>query len=758
MLDIARKWTSADLCVVATNLKSKRPRGKWAGITHTVPALLEAWPEGTGIGLLTEPSGLVVVDLDVKSRDKQGNLVDGVSSWATLLQRLGLPNFAAQETTPSGGQHVYFYADDAYPIKTSVSKDQGIDVRGIGGFIVAAPTPGYVHTAGITAENFPDHIHVMPELLKQYFSKGDTAPGHTTPHKAARAQAFSENPEGAARQAVEKFRKGDGPHGELGQGNRNVALHFVACRLWELDAISPGIADEHYDEVVDILNNVPGDPMDADEILKTWQSARRNAEDAPLVTVLPVQDPMPSTDLGNAKRLRNYLDAKGTPAHFTPESGYLLWDGRRWHRDSLHVVRTAAQHVADELYHYALLEDERAKAAEDAGMLARAKGLKSWAHYTQSSNGLTAMLTQFQYLPGVSVSLADFDTSPELLNVRNGTVDLRTRELRPHSPADKLTKVITYDYAPEAPATRWRQFLTEVFTDPDMPDYYQRLIGYGITGENSEQCLAICHSTGSSGKSVAADTLAHVFQEYTHISDFSTFEGSRTGGGASPELVALRGARLVFASEGTAGAPLAEATVKKLTGSEQITARDLYKSPVTFQPTALIILSTNHVPVIKGQDDGVWRRCKSIHWPVQFTRETRDPNLTKQLKGAEAEGILAWAIEGAHAWYLNGLIDPESVTKATASYRVSQDILSQFLPGVIIRDANSKVELKDAYAWYIAWASEIGLQPRDIVTRLTFQRLLDERKIPTVVGAGNKRYLQGVRKASKEDTVALVVA
>lgn len=462
------------------------------------------------------------------------------------------------------------------------------------------------------------------------------------------------------------------------------------------------------------------------------------------------------TDLGGARYLRDYIESLGSGVRYTEEMGFFLLEEGVWRKDEKQGVRTHAQSVADLVRNLAREAASAVAGQEDEGISQRDKKraarLNRYAAHVQTSRGIDAMLRELQAVHGVPASVGDFDQHPDLLACRNGVVDLRTGELRPHDPALLLTRKIDLDYDPNARAPRWEKFLDEVFPAyPDLPAYMQRLVGYGITGHTREQCFAVLWGTGANGKSVYTDTLTEVFREITTTTPFSTFE-DRASGGIPNDLAALKGARLVMAAEGEQGRPMAESVLKRVTGRDLIAARFMRKEFFEFRPTFLLNLATNFKPSFKGQDEGLWRRVKLIPWERYFAPEERDHLLGDKLL-AEAQGILTWAVRGAREWYTSGLRDPEIIQNSTKEYRETSDALAGFLPGVFVADNFAgRVDGKVLFDAYLQWADEENLPARERWTRRTFFGALEERGL--VKRKTNKGIaFDGIRRARQTDMV-----
>ncbi|MFJ9549100.1 phage/plasmid primase, P4 family [Streptomyces erythrochromogenes] len=399
--------------------------------------------------------------------------------------------------------------------------------------------------------------------------------------------------------------------------------------------------------------------------------------------------------------------------------GFYTWDGRVWVRSDMRVRQEIHRMGA---------------ALVLAGQNQLARG------FTMTSR-IDALLTELCSVPNVSINATDFDDRPDLINFRNGTVDLRTGRLRPHDQADLLTYGLDIDYDPSAQCPRWESFLSEIFPDmPEMPGYIQRLIGYGITGHTTEQAFGVLWGKGANGKSVLVDTITSVFRSITRTTPFSTFE-ERKSGGIPNDVAALRGSRLVMASEGESGKAMSESILKRVTGKDMISARFLRQEFFEFKPSFLLLLATNHKPKFRSQDEGLWRRVKLIPFKRWFAPAERDPDLDKTLLG-EAEGIAAWAVRGAVAWYRDGLQDPQLITGASQEYRETSDPLAGFLPGVLEwADESIVMNGNDAFNSYLEWCQAENLPVKEQWTRRAFYDAMEER------GAVRKRTNKGISLA-----------
>jgi putative DNA primase/helicase len=418
------------------------------------------------------------------------------------------------------------------------------------------------------------------------------------------------------------------------------------------------------------------------------------------------------SDAMNAHALVAWSDGR---IKYAPGLGYYVWNGRTWERSEVKIRQEIHRMGA---------------ALVLAGETQKARG------FTMTTR-IDALMTELRSVPTVHVDASAFDARPDLLSFRNGTVDLRTGALAPHAKEDMLTYALDIDYRADATCARWESFLSEIFPEnPELTDYMRRLVGYGITGHVTEQAFCVLWGKGANGKSVLTDTLTAVFRTISKTTGFATFE-EKSSGGIPNDIAALRGARLVMASEGESGKPMSEAILKRVTGKDMISARFLRQEFFEFKPSFLLMLATNHKPRFRGQDEGLWRRVKMIPFKRWFAPHERDHALDAKLL-AESEGIAAWAVRGAVEWFADGLQDPDVIKSAVQEYKETSDALAGFFPGTLERVPEATLNGDEAYNAYRDWCEAEGLQQREVWTRRTFYAAMEER------GAFRKKTMKGI--------------
>lgn len=349
--------------------------------------------------------------------------------------------------------------------------------------------------------------------------------------------------------------------------------------------------------------------------------------------------------------------------------------------------------------------------------------------------------------PGVPVSADQLDAAPWVLNVLNGTLDLRTGQLRPHAREDLLTKLAPVAYDPGALCPTWEAFLSRILAgDVELIRFVQKVIGYSLTGSTQEQCLFILYGAGANGKSTLIQSISALLGDYARQTPTETLLVQR-GDGVRNDLARLQGARFVSAVEVEGGRRLAEALVKQLTGGDTITARFLYGEHFEFQPMFKLWLAVNHRPVVQGTDHAIWRRIRLLPFTVTIPPAEQDKRLAEKLQ-AELAGILRWAVEGCQAWQREGLEPPAAVQRATGDYRAEMDVIAAFIRDCCVLGDKQEVSTSALYAEYVGWCTQVGESP---VSQKALAATLKERGC-TPGRRGGGRLWVGIALLGEETT------
>ena len=408
----------------------------------------------------------------------------------------------------------------------------------------------------------------------------------------------------------------------------------------------------------------------------------------------------PFTDAGSAEL---FADIYGDRFVFNHDEGkWLIYDGDRWNKKTgnaqvrMEVVRLARQIRAEAL---TAENNERREAIE------------KYARSLESSARISNVLREAQgYLARYT---SDFDGNPALLNVANGTIDLRSGELQPHAAGDMITKLAPVVYDPDATHPTWTKFLHDSTNgDEPLAVFLQVAVGYTLTGFTDEEKFFLIHGAEATGKSTFLETIKAVLGDYAQTADFDTFLQRRAVGGVRNDIARLVGARFVPSIEVDEGKKLAEGLVKTVTGGDTITARFLYREAFEFQPEFKLWLACNHAPRIKESDGGMWRRILRVPFEHTVPEDDRDPKVKATLKNVQEGGpaVLAWAVQGCLRWQLDGLVVPPRVATATTEYRSEQDPLREFLEDTCKFDEDAYVPVAEFRKAYEGWAGDVGVK------------------------------------------------
>ena len=402
------------------------------------------------------------------------------------------------------------------------------------------------------------------------------------------------------------------------------------------------------------------------------------------------------TDTGNAHRL---VDKFGTLIRYSyNRKKWVYWDGKMWRLDEGSEIKKFADVICEDIKKEAILEQDEKTQVD----------MLKWANKTASSKGKDAMIKEAQHLEGIPASMDEFDSYTDYINCQNGIINLRNGELIPHDSNFMMSKIVSCDYDEKGTKPKlWLKFLNDVTNnDKELQGYIQKCIGYSLTGSTREQCAYFLYGMGNNGKSTFLDVIADMLGGYASNAQPETIMMKKWGSdGANSDIARLKSARFITSEEPTEGVRLNEGLLKQLTGGSKVTCRFLYGDEFEYMPEFKIWIATNHKPIIRGTDFGIWRRIKLIPFEVNIPAEKIDKVLKYKLK-KEMPQILRWAVEGCIKWQKEGLQEPTRVQEAVKEYKQEMDLLAGFLEECVVidYDCKEKISSSDLFTCYSRWA------------------------------------------------------
>ena len=671
------------------------------------------WPQAN-IGIPTgTASGWIVIDIDPRN----GGNYDALAAMGRM------PTTLTAETG-SGGLHLVF----AYPLSLDGKLDngnnklgEGHDVKADGGYIVAAPS---IHQSGRRYQWITECAPApLPTWLLKRLTVKDKEP--LPIRKPAAAQVDADDSDRDAYWLAWALAQ-SGPGTGDATGFKLAQQLLTDPDVRDIDATLASYARQATLDTSD-----PFDEDDIDRWLKSAQQSSivRRGEPAKRKRTKPVYAQQSAAAVPTVREERPKLQAvppppappddddsallKGEPDDngnaetmyrlygreilFTPAYGWLRWTGTHWQDVPEAIVQ---QHAITTL-------KRRRHAAVEADAEAIIKTTKADKSRVQ---GCLTLFKSYVIEPNV----AAFDADADLLNVRNGVLNLRTGQLAPHVSSQRFTYCVPVEYDPNADMSGWQAFVLDALgRDEVAARYFQVCAGYSLTGHTREEKMFYLYGPPRAGKGTVTETLLALLPHpLSTEADFASFTAKRDNDSQNFDLAELKPSRIVIASESNRYQALNPAKIKSMTGGNYIRCAFKHKDMFTYRPQFKVWLVSNHQVNADADDDALWGRVQVFTFPHSHLG-SEDVSLKARMRSPEnLRGVLRWAVEGALAWYqAERLTPPETVVAATQEHRARQDYLQQWWDDCCTAEAETWTPSGVLLKSYREWCDGNAIKP-----------------------------------------------
>lgn len=411
-----------------------------------------------------------------------------------------------------------------------------------------------------------------------------------------------------------------------------------------------------------------------------------------------------TTDNGSGRLFSDIV--RGQARYVASRKSWFIYDGTRWTPDEGNMATMEmCKAIGDALTHYAFaIQDENER--------------KQYLKYTLRWMTRNYRKTILDDAASVyNIGMGEFDADVNLLNCKNGTLDLKTMQFRSHNPDDKITKIADVVYDPNARCPRFEQFLIEVMSgDADKSAFLQKALGYALSGDSQYECMFILYgATTRNGKSTLMESILRVFGDYgLTVAPETIAAKQRNSSGPSEDLARLAGRRLANISEPSRGMRLNAAQVKSMTGNDSINARFLHCNSFDFRPQFKLYINTNYLPSVDDMSLFSSNRVRAIPFDRHFEPQEQDPNLKHLFAEEEAKSaILNWLIAGWQLLQKEGLDSPAAVVEATKEYSRDSNKIALFAEEKLIEDKTGEARTAAVYERYKEWCDVNGCMPEN---------------------------------------------
>jgi putative DNA primase/helicase len=651
--------------------------------------------------------GRVIIDTDGKK---------GKRALEKLERKHGPLPETVTAITPGGGQHLYFRYDGGDIGNSAGKLGTNIDVRGSGGFVVAA---GSVHPNGgvyryaegkglgeVKIATLP--TWVATKLKKPKFTSV-VATLVLTAKQTVRGRRYAER---ALEVEAQRVRKAP-------VHQRNDTLNRAAFRMGQF---LPNMLLNEGKAKATLAMAAEACGLEPSKITATIQSGitagQKQPRALPFLKAAGKASPKakPSTQSRRGTLTQSLAGLGETDTHnaerfvmryagrllWTPGVGFLVYDGHRW------VVDTQNQRIK---LATKAMKAIRKEAAYLAGAGER-KSRKEFSDQSLNKGAIDRMLALVQ--PDVAVDDSKLDGDPYLLNVSNGTLDLRTGRLEKHDPADLITRICLVKYNRKAKCKLFKKLLGHATGgNKEMAKFLKKALGYTLTGSVTEQVLFFVYGPTGTSKSTFINLFRDMLGDYGIHTPTKTLLVRQYDNDIPVDVARMKGARMVTAIENNPNQQLDEAKIKGMTGGDKLTARFMRQNLFEFAPEFKLWIAINDLPRVRATDDAIWRRIIVLPFNSQVTTGL-DKDLPAKL-AKEAPGVLAWAVRGALLWAKEGLADKSIFETEKNRWREQSDTVGRFFGECCqVAAPTEYVQASVMFGRYTQWCTSNAEKPSSI--------------------------------------------
>lgn len=495
-------------------------------------------------------------------------------------------------------------------------------------------------------------------------------------------------------------------------GRRNTDMASVAGSLRKRGASEPQI-----ESLLIAINSTLPNRLPENEVLGIAHSISR-------YDVLPV-------DFSHDGIAKFFCESSCDKIRYCIGNGFYVYDGKRWTRDTdgvktLSLFRAISDKINSDIA--VLLPKMEADKAEK---------LKKSGERLRNETFMRSVLRLSKADELIQMQFDGFDANKNLINLANGTYDLRTKSLREHSATDHLTHLLPIEFDIQADCPAFKKLLADVL-QTDKSEFLMRVFGYALQGTAKEQMFFILHGRGKNGKSTLLNAITDVLGELAVNVQPETLNG-KMDGSIRNDLAGLPGKRLMTTSETRSGTLLDAPLLKQLTGLDTLSVRFLHHEYFEFQPVCVPIITSNFLPVVDGSDFAMERRVCLISFDFQIT--VADRELPQKLK-AEKAGIFNLLLQGLADYEKQGLSVPASVSERTKAFIERSNLLRGFYQEKLEPNSGGKLKAGILYNEYVRWCMENGYRPMSQnIFKDSFEREINCEQARNSEG----RYWPGIR-------------